>query len=359
MAKIKKKVIVGMSSGVDSTVAASLLKRQGYDVVGVFLHFWKEPNGDDTRENKCCSLEAQEETRKLCRLMGIPLIVVNAEKDFKKYIVDNFISEYKEGRTPNPCVICNEKVKFEMLMKTMKALEGDYVATGHYAEIKKTKNRYRLFTAKDPKKDQSYFLYRLNQKQLAHIIFPLSQLEKKEVRAMAKKWHLPVFQKIESQNLCFISEKSPRDFLKRQIKMKSGKIVDEFGKVLGAHEGLPIYTLGQRKGISLGGPGPYFVIGKDIRKNELIVSRNPKKLKISQKKAILKEVNWIGEGPKIGDKVKIALRYQQELKSGQIVSQSKNQCQIEFTKEQWPVTAGQSGVVYGKNGEVIGGGFIN
>lgn len=348
-----------MSSGVDSTVTAAKLKRQGYEVVGVFLHFWQESGLDKTRENKCCSIEAQEETRKLCRQIGIPLVVVNVADKFKKSVVDDFITEYKNGRTPNPCVICNEKIKFQALLKIMHSLKGDFIATGHYAEVKKIGNRYRLFASPDKNKDQSYFLYRLSQDQLAHILFPIGRLKKKSVRALAKKWRLPVFEKPESQNLCFISEKTPKEFLKRHIKMKSGKIVDDFGHILGKHEGLPLYTLGQRRGMNLGGPGPYFVIGKNANKNELQVGREPKKLKISQKKAILKEVNWIGERPKIGEKVKIALRYQQKLKSGRIISQSKNRCQIEFAKEQWPVTAGQSGVIYGKRDEVLGGGFID
>jgi len=376
MVQIKrKKVMVGMSAGVDSTVAAALLQKQGYEVVGVFMHFWQEESLDKARENKCCSLESYQELKKICQQLEIKLVVANVEKEFKKEIVDYFLREYKNGRTPNPCVACNKEIKFKVLLKKMLELKADYVATGHYARIKKiqdTRNLprtrieaskkqkiYKLFEAKDKEKDQTYFLYNLNQKQLAKILFPIGEYQKSQVRKMAKKFKLAVHDKKESQDICFINS-SVANFLTKYLKLRKGKIINQARKIVGEHQGLPLYTLGQRKGINIGGDGPYYVAGKDFAKNRLLVT-NQKEAEILFKKEMeLEDVNWIGEIPKFPTKILARTRYRNPLFSAIIKSYGMRHrtCKIVFNQAQKNITPGQSAVFYAKNGELLGGGVI-
>ncbi len=297
MSKKKIRVLMAMSGGVDSSVAAKLLKDQGYDVTGVFLHFWKEAG--DVSENKCCSLESMLDAREVCRKIGIHLHTFDFQKPFKKAVVDNFLSEYKKGRTPNPCVECNKFVKLGLLLERAKALGFDYVATGHYLKIKKVpfnnkkevkekksvklKSKtlekdnfiYKLYRAKDKSKDQTYFLYTFNQKQLSHLLFPLGNYLKPQVRELAKKFGFAVAEKKDSHEICFIPGKHHNDFLKRHLKLKPGIIVlKESGEVIAQHQGLPLYTIGQRRGIEIGGNGPYYVAEMDYKKNILYVIKN-------------------------------------------------------------------------------------
>lgn len=368
--KAKKRVIVGMSSGVDSSVAAALLKKQGYEVVGVFMHFWKEPRQNSLIENKCCSLESYADARQVCQILGIPLYTVNAEKEFKKEVVDYFLEEYKNGRTPNPCVACNEHIKFKVLFKKMLEMDADFVASGHYA-IKKQETRnnnqtiYKLFQGKDEEKDQSYFLYNFNQKQLAGILFPIGEYKKPQIRRLAKKFKLPVFNKDDSQGLCFTPEKYPEGFLRRHLKLKSGKILDTAGKTIGRHEGLPLYTIGQRRGINIGGSGPYYVLDKNLRKNVLIVTNNEKEPTLFRQNMEVKKVNWIVGEPKLPARVQVRIRYRHPAVSA-IISlvhgpQSKVRGRnylVKFNKPQRAISPGQSAVFYAKNGELLGGGRI-
>ena len=370
--KVRKKsrVIVGMSSGVDSSVAAALLQKQGYDVVGVFMHFWKEPAMDSSIENKCCSLESLEDARRVCKILDIPLYTANAEKEFKKEVVDYFLEEYKSGRTPNPCVVCNEKIKFNVLIKKMLEMEGDYIASGHYA-IKKefrqelsSKNTgiiYRLFQGKDREKDQSYFLYNFNQQQLARILFPVGQYEKTEIRKIAKDLGLPVFDKDDSQGLCFTPEKYPEGFLRRNLKLKKGKIVNTDGKIIGEHDGLPLYTIGQRRGINIGGDGPYYVADKDFKKNLLIVTNKSDDPKLFHKNMIVERASWIVEEPKLPVNVLLKLRYRHPSISAIIKANpkgKKNSYIVEFAEPQKQVSPGQSAVFFTRDGELLGGGRI-
>jgi tRNA-specific 2-thiouridylase len=296
------------------------------------------------------------------------LEIIDAQKKFKKEVVGYFLKEYGAGRTPNPCVYCNENLKFKMLFDLADKLKIDYVATGHYAQIKKQevgskkqgkkkKKHYQLLEAKDKKKDQSYFLYRLKQAQLSRLIFPLGEYEKTEVKKLAEKLKLPVFDKTESQDVCFLANISVEKFLEENIKLKKGKIVDAQGKVVGEHLGLPLYTLGQRKGINIGGTGPYYVIKKDGEKNCLIVTNKKEDLFLFSKFANLEELSWILSAPKFPAKVLAKVRYQSPLISA-VITKQKNGCQIIFDKPQRAVTPGQSIVFYGKKEEVIGGGLI-
>lgn len=385
-----KRVIVGMSSGVDSSVAAALLKKQGYDVAGVFMHFWKEPAQNSLIENKCCSLESYEDARKVCQILGIPLYTANAEKEFKKEVVDYFLSEYKNGRTPNPCVACNEHIKFNVLFKKMLEMKGDYVASGHYAQKRQIQNPkspastredatstrggqipnksknyiYKLFQGADGEKDQSYFLYNFSQKQLAKILFPVGGYKKSQIRALAKKMKLPVFNKDDSQGLCFTPEKYPENFLRRHLKLKKGRTMDTSGKIIGEHEGLPLYTIGQRRGINIGGTGPYYVVDKDIEKNILIVTNDEKYPELFRKNMEVKKVNWIVHKPKLPFKTEVRIRYRHPAVGAIIKSCSmkhktcNNIYTVEFDEPQRAISPGQSAVFYTKKGEMLGGGTI-
>lgn len=399
--KKKKRVILALSSGVDSSVSAALLKKQGYDVVGFFMHFWKDPEENDLVENKCCSIEAFEDARKVAKILDIPLYTINAAKEFKKEVVDYFLQEIKAGRTPNPCVPCNPKIKFRFLFQKMLEMDADFVASGHYAQIMehtlhskecKDKKEYKLFQAEDKNKDQTYFLYNLKQSQLSKILFPVGKYQKSEIRKMAKDFGLPVFDKDDSQGICFTQEKYPTNFIRRNTPMKKGKIVDTEGNVLGEHEGLSIYTIGQRKGINIGGNGPYYVVEKDLKKNVLIVTNKEDNPKLFKKEMEVKDVNWIsGNEPKLPLKVKVKIRYRnvlvdaiitkkiQDALKNFVSGQAKNKIQkdikiqdarnkkqagsdgvyvVEFVQSQKAITPGQSAVFYTDNGEVLGGGNI-
>jgi tRNA-specific 2-thiouridylase len=348
----KKKVIAAMSGGVDSSVAAAILKNRGYDVVGIFMKFWKQPGIKD--ENKCCSAEAQMDVRRVAAEIGIPVYFLDVRKEFKKSVVDYFINEYKKGNTPNPCVECNKYIKFRFLVDTAIKLKADYVATGHYARIKKGK----LLTAKDTKKDQTYFLWTLNKKQLDKILFPIGDYTKTEVRAMAKKFRLPVFDKKDSQEICFINT-DIQDFLSRNIKAKSGDIITTEGEKRGRHKGLVFYTIGQRKGIKIGGIGPFYVVKKDFKDNALIVGQSDFNEALFKKEMVVKNVNWVSGKPYNG-KCKVKIRSMAKVVPARIMnceSRIKNCVKVIFNENQRAITPGQSAVFYLKD-EVLGGGVI-
>lgn len=356
MIKKKEKVMVAMSGGVDSSVAAALLKKQGYDVIGVFMRFWSEPaGGAGCAMNKCCSFEAYSDARRVAQKLGIPIYTLNMKVPFKKLVVDYFLKEYKAGRTPNPCVECNRFIKFGELVKRARAMGASYLATGHYARV----NNGKLLKGKDSEKDQSYFLYTLTQEKLNQVLFPVGDYTKPKVRAMAKKFGLPVHAKKDSQEVCFVGV-SLKSFLKKYLKVKDGKIVEiETSKVLGKHDGLPFYTVGQRKGMHLGA-GPWYVVKMDSKKNILYVSRDQKK--ILAKEFVAEKVSWIRSGaPKLPLRAKIKIRYKHKEASGVITkirnSGLQSAYKIIFAKPQRAVTAGQSAVFY-KGDEVFGGGII-
>jgi len=347
----KKKVVVAMSGGVDSSVAAALLKKQGYFVIGIFMKFWKE---GQSGKNRCCSAESEKLARLVAKRIGIPFYVINAEKEFKKKVVDYFLNEYKKGDTPNPCVVCNKEIKFGFLIKKALSLGANFVATGHYAKIKNGK----LFKGKDKEKDQSYFLWQLNQKQLKHILFPVGNYKKPEVRKLAKKFKLPTAETPESQEVCFIYN-TTNDFFKKYLKIKPGNIIDktglpaQAGKVLRRHQGLWFYTIGQRRGLEIP-QGPYYVIGKDIKRNILIVSKNKKDL--GKKELIAKNVNWILK-QKLPVNAEVKIRYKSNLAKAKVLRCKKNNVKVIFEKPQKAITPGQS-VVFYKKQELLGGGVI-
>jgi len=349
MKKKNKKAIVAMSGGIDSSVSAALLKRAGFDVVGVFMKFWAD--GPKSIVNRCCTLESEKRARLVAEKLDIPFYVFNFEKEFKKKVVDYFLAEYRAGRTPNPCVVCNKEIKFGLLFKKILSLNADYIATGHYTCLQ----RGRLLKGKDKNKDQSYFLWKLNQKILKKTLFPVGDYTKTEVRKLAKQFNLPVLNIPESQEVCFI-QTTTADFLKKYLKLKPGKIINTKGLVIGKHQGLWFYTIGQRKGISAfakasadKGPLPYYVLDKDIKRNTLIVTKNEKDL--YKKELIVKDINWIFE-IKLPLKVMAKVRYRHKLASA-VVDKNK----VIFTKPQRAITPGQS-VVFYKGQELLGGGII-
>lgn len=342
-----KKVFCAISGGIDSSVAAAILKKEGFDVIGVFLNFANLPNFE----------EAEIRAKKVARTLGIPFYVFDLRKEFKKEVINYFLKSYKKGITPNPCVICNKKMKFGLFLKKALKLGADFVATGHYARVKRENSGLvKLLRAKDKERDQSYFLWMLNQNQLKRILFPIGDLNRVEVEFLAKKFKLPVLRAKKSVEICFI-QKSVNDFLKKYLKEKPGKIVDKKGKILGEHQGLWFYTIGQRKGILLSG-GPYYVLDKDLKRNILIVTKEEKDL--LKKELIAKDVNWISaKEPKLPFKAKAKIRYRQNLAKVKIRKRLKDKTYlIEFQSPQRAITPGQSVAIY-KGNEVLGGGIID
>lgn len=346
----RKKVCIAMSGGVDSSVAAALLKEQGFDCVGIFMKLWSEPLTTCKIDNKCCSADAYEDARKVAGKLGFPLYTLNLSNEFKKIIVDDFLKEYQVGKTPNPCIRCNKFIKFDLLLKKAKTLGCQYLATGHYIKINSLN---QILIPKDKIKDQTYFLYNLKQSQLKNLIFPLSDYTKPKVRDIAKKLELPIYQKPESQEICFVAEKNHYSFLKKYLKLKSGPIKNLNGKILGQHEGLPLYTLGQRKGIKIGGTGPYYVARFDYAKNILYVTTSLNDGLIKTKTFKINHINWIsGQVPKSNEKITAKIRSQ--AKPAQAVFKNNT---VIFNQPQRAVMPGQSCVFYHKN-RLLGGGII-
>lgn len=349
--KSKKTVFVGMSGGVDSSVTAGILKDQGYNVVGVHLRCW---NVDG-----CAETDA-EDARRAAETLQIPFYVFDFEKEYREKVVEYMVQGYKKGITPNPDVMCNHEIKFGMFFKRAMAMGADYVATGHYVKL----TNGRLYAAKDETKDQSYFLWTLTQKQLKHCLFPLGDLIKKtDVRRLAKKYQLPNAEKKDSQGVCFLGQISLPDFLDEFIKPKKGKILGANGKVLGEHMGAHKFTIGQRKGLGVGGsPVPLYVAAKDIKKNTVVLAPDDDAL-LYANEVTLTNMNYIGSGTlrftnvaklvRTGMAVRMRVRYRQPLFAAQLVGKK-----VIFNEPQKYIAAGQSAVLYSKSGEMLGGGII-
>ena len=352
--KPKKRIVIAMSGGIDSSVAAALLKESDdFEVIGIFMKFWAEDESE--RNNRCCSFNAERRARRVADFLQIPFYVFDFKKEFKKRIVDCFLKKNKEGMTPNPCIVCNKKIKFGLLPEEAHKLGADLIATGHYARTRESKDGVSLIKGRDKNKDQSYFLWNLSQKQLKHILFPVGGYTKNEVRKLAKDFKLPIVNFPESQEICFIP-KTITEFLKKHLKTKPGKIIDrQTKKVIGKHEGLWFYTIGQRKRIKLPA-GPFYVLNKDLKSNTLFVAKKEKDL--YQKQVILKNVNWIfGKTPKLPLRIQAKIRYRHKA-ADVIISKAKdNKYKLQFKTSQRAITPGQSTVFYRRD-EVLGGGII-
>jgi tRNA-specific 2-thiouridylase len=346
---LRGRVAVAMSGGVDSSTVAKMLKDRGYDCLGVFMRLGIERG--------CCDEDA---ARKVCQKIGIKFYPIDVRAKFKKEVKDYFLSSYKKGITPNPCVKCNQLIKFGELLKRARALDCDYLATGHYIKIKKVKDKYKLFKAKDSAKDQTYFLYNLTQEELKHLMFPIGDSIKEKVKKNAKKDELPHL-KHESQDVCFLSGEH-NEYLRTNLKMKTGPIKTLDEKVLGEHKGLPLYTIGQRKGVEVGGTGPYYVVKKDFKTNTLFVTNKSDDPALSSKELVAENISWVsGVAPKFPLKCQAVIRYRHQavpcvvrplalIKKGSFVK-------VSFSVPQRAITSGQS-VVFYKGNELLGGGVI-
>lgn len=364
MKEIRKptKVFVGLSGGVDSAVSAALLKEQGYDVTGVFMKNW---SGDDFGiQSDCPWEEDQKSAEEVANHLGIPFRSYNFEKEYRVKVVDYFFSEYAKGRTPNPDVMCNKEIKFELFLNRALADGADMIATGHYARVREskeqiTKNReqeFQLLKGLDSNKDQTYFLYNLTQKQLTHVLFPIGHLPKPEVRKLAKKFGLPNAERPDSQGICFIGEIDVYKFLRSKLPEVPGDIVDiDTQEKVGRHTGVTFYTIGQREGLGIGGQEtPYFVVKKDIEKNILYVGHGNDHPAMYQKEVQLENLHFVGNIPADKSKLEAAVRYR-NIPQGGILDVP--QMKFTFDKSQRAVTSGQSLVLY--DGEIcLGGGVI-
>ncbi len=362
---MKKKVLVGMSGGVDSSVTAALLQKQGYDVVGVYMNLWADPTVFDLEDrkkfpqNKCCSIGSLMAARSICQQLGIPFYSINFEDAFKDNVVEFFLEGFRQGETPNPCVRCNKTVKFGLLFKKMEELGCDYLATGHYAKLLTDKDgTVHLHRGSDAAKDQTYFLYNLTQDKLKKVLFPLGDYDKPKVKKMATKFGLKKLEtQKESQGVCFYPEKTYFEFLKRYLKpgtdFKPGKIQTKDGEVVGEHQGLPFYTMGQRKGIGIGG-GPALYVNKvDNLKNTLIVGNEDD---LYSKEVELRDINFLSTPPDEEELLQVKVRSQGLLSNAWLKRRGQNYF-IEFQKPERAIMAGQSLVMY-RGTELIGGGIM-
>ena len=398
--KPPKRVFVGMSGGVDSSVSAALLKEAGFEVIGVFIKVWS-PDW-----LPCDWREERRDAMRCAAILEIPLLTLNLEKEYKEEVVDYMIREYKAGRVPNPDVMCNRTVKFGGFFKEAMNMGADFVATGHYArtrgvdgksidsasslsssarmnafihsdglrgrgvlaedrgnQIKNSKVKYNLLAGVDGNKDQSYFLWTLKQEQLSKTLFPVGHFKKEEVRVVAEKFGLPTATKKDSQGLCFLGKIDVKDFLKRYINVKSGKVLNEKGETVGVHDGAVLYAIGERHGFSIENKkpddAPYYIVGKDIKKNTLVVSNNKSFGKSAQKEIEIGDLNWIkGVSPLKNKKYSARIRYREELKNCKIKNISPKKATIVFDEPEESVSFGQSLVLY--DGDVcLGGGVIN
>ena len=355
---MKGRVVVAMSGGVDSSTAAWLLKNKGYEVIGATMCIGT-PDRSETGGNRCCGFSDIEDARRVALQLEIPFYVFQFKEEFEKEIIDYFCKEYREGRTPNPCILCNEKLKFGSFLKRAMELGADYVATGHYArlEFDEGSGHYLLKKGVDRRKDQSYVLFSLRQDQLRHTLFPLGEFQKEEVRKMAFETGLRVHDKPESQEVCFISETSYHSFLSERLKeaITAGPILDRGGNVLGKHKGIPFYTIGQRRGLRLAKGKPLYVIGIDREKNAVIVGEERE---VYEDTFITHSVNWIrpqDTASPISCKVKI--RYNHPGAEAILSSMGGNALEVNLKTPQKAITPGQAAVFY--DGEtVLGGGWI-
>ena len=340
----KKRVAVAMSGGVDSSVTAALLKQAGYEVSGIYMQLWSDPNLAPTISD----------LEHICQILDIPFYQLDLEREFHRLVIDCFCQEYGHGRTPNPCIVCNQHIKFGLLLDKALGMGAEYLATGHYARIESTPDGYRLLKATDQSKDQSYFLYILGQRQLQHLLLPLGELSKEKVRRMAAELSLPTSGRSESQDVCFIPDNDYRSFIAQQVSPQPGDIVDIKGKVLGKHNGLAQYTVGQRQGLGLASSEQLYVIELDAANNRLVVGSKDQLL---HSVLIASQLSWVsGKAPTEPISITAKVRY----KAPEVAAELhlNDRAEVRFAEPQQAIAPGQS-VVFYQGDVVLGGGVID
>ena len=359
MSERKQRIIVGMSGGVDSSVAAMLLQEQGHEVEGLFMKNWEE---DDTAEY-CPAKEDMQDAMAVCEKLGIRLHLCNFSAEYWDRVFEHFLAEYKAGRTPNPDILCNKEIKFRAFLDYALELGADAIATGHYARIARDEDGVHLLKGRDPGKDQSYFLHALSQEQLAHARFPLGEIEKSEVRGMAEKAGLVTAKKKDSTGICFIGERRFSDFLSTYLPAQPGNIQTPEGEVIGKHQGLMYYTIGQRQGLGIGGvkgypEEPWFAAEKDLERNVLIAVQGGSHPLLYKPGLIGSQLHWIrGQAPEMPFRCQAKIRYRQPDQACTITGLDGDRARVVFDDPQRAVTAGQS-VVFYRDDECLGGGVI-
>ncbi len=349
----KPRVVVGLSGGVDSSVSALLLKEQGFEVIGLFMKNW-----EDEQDEYCSARDDLVDAVSVADLLDIEMEAVNFSAEYRERVFQNFLSEYQAGRTPNPDVLCNSEIKFKAFLEHAMALGADKIATGHYARVRQTGPQFELLRGKDPSKDQSYFLYRLNQAQLSRTLFPVGELRKTEVRELARRAGLPTAEKKDSTGICFIGERPFREFLQRYLPIAPGPMMTPEGRVVGQHQGLMYYTIGQRQGLGIGGPGDaWFVVGKNMDSNVLTVVQGHEHPALQKSWLSASQLSWVsGTHPNDGGRYGAKNRYRQQDAACTLTLDDEGMT-LHFDAPQWAITPGQSAVLY--DGEVcLGGGII-
>ena len=353
------RVVIGLSGGVDSSVAALLLKKQGFHVEAVFMQNWQESN-----DKHCTIAEDLSDAEKVCAILKIPLHTINFSGEYWQNVFQHFLNEYAAYRTPNPDVLCNKEIKFKAFLNHAKELGADYIATGHYARKSTREGKYTLLKGIDAAKDQSYFLHLLNQEQLTPTLFPIGTLTKQEIRAIAAKENLPNHAKKDSTGICFIGERKFKNFLNEYLLSKPGRIITTENEVIGTHDGIMFYTLGQRQGLNLGGQknhaeAPWYVAAKNIETNELIVTQDRNHQLLMKKELICSAIHWIRNTPSSFPLTCTAkIRYRQNDQECAVYQLSDEKFKVLFTEPQWAITPGQSIVFYHQD-ECLGGAIID
>ena len=352
---MSKKVLLAMSGGVDSSVSAFLLKEEGYEVIGVTLDLLDMSCRIENPQT-CCSISAFSDAKDVADRIGIKHYILDCKDVFKKEVINYFLDEYMLGRTPNPCIVCNSKIKFNILLKKARELDAAYIATGHYARIRKEYGRFVLRKAQDARRDQSYFLYQLSLDQLSHSIMPLGDYRKEEVRKIAASLNLKVHNKQDSQEICFIPDGDYRDFIRKNLsEIEPGPILDKEGNVLGEHKGIYLYTIGQRKGLGISTKKPLYVIRIDSLRNAIIVGEREE---TTSQSLVAKDLNLISIEVIVGEmKVMAKVRHQHKEAEATISPLKNGRVKVCFKEPQKAITPGQS-VVFYENDRVIGGGVI-